>query len=68
MLDFKRSFYLRHYEEQLEKLERAISKKGKNWDEWIKFIEDGITKYQEYDPDDNIKVFYAWQVNLRTQK
>ncbi len=39
LIDFKRWFYLRHYEEELEKLEKAISKKGRNWNEWMRFIQ-----------------------------
>lgn len=39
LLDFKRSYYLRHYEAELNKLEKSISRKGKNWDEWMVFVE-----------------------------
>ena len=38
LLDYKRWYYLRHFEEQLKALEKAISKKGRNWDEWLQFV------------------------------
>ena len=40
LLDFKRWVYLRHYEEQLKKLEQKLpSKSSTNWNTWIDFIE-----------------------------
>lgn len=39
LLDFKRWYYLREYEEQLDRLEKGISRKGKKWEEWIRFVE-----------------------------
>jgi hypothetical protein len=39
LLDFKRWHYLRHYEEQLEDLEKSVTKTaGTNWDEWMAFV------------------------------
>lgn len=39
LLDFKRWHYLRHYEEQLEELEKSVTKTaGTNWDEWMAFV------------------------------
>ena len=39
LLDFKRWYYLRHFEKQLETLEKTIAQKGKNWSEWMLFIQ-----------------------------
>ncbi len=39
LLDFKRWHYLRHYEEQLEELEKSVTKTaGTNWEEWMDFV------------------------------
>ncbi len=40
LLDFKRSFYLRFYEEQLAELDKQISKSDSyNLDEWMAFVQ-----------------------------
>lgn len=40
LLDFKRWYYLRYYEEQLEKLEKDLpSSSSVNWDVWMEYVE-----------------------------
>ena len=39
LLDFKRWYYLRHYEEELEKLEKSLpSSSPVNWDAWMEYV------------------------------
>lgn len=39
LLDFKRSYYLRYFEEQLESLEKTISKSDSyDFNEWMEFV------------------------------
>ncbi len=40
LLDFKRWYYLRFYEEQLEDLEKSLPESSSmDWDAWIKYVE-----------------------------
>lgn len=40
LLDFKRWYYLRHYEEKLSALEKEFGRSSsRNWDEWMRFVE-----------------------------